>query len=154
MARSPVHARRQPMPTEPLELSEEVVAFQVVQQELHDLREQFPEVFAELDRLAELYKATLEAAQKIVAARGTPEGPFQVHQIIMNYDGDKLFELVHGDLGKFKEYGGELAQKVAYKVNRVLFDSLAAQQRIPPEIIQKVRTRRVTFRHVPELLIP
>lgn len=134
----------------------EVAAFVIAEEELseflEDVKRNHPGVLETLAHLTERRNAVLEAAQKEVKARQAPCGPFEVHNVAMIYDAEALYNAVGEEA--FLTLGGSKETKVELKIDGKRFDAAVTFKKLPAELIDQVRKRRVSFKEIAKIWVP
>lgn len=125
----------------------EVENFLHAQERLEHLRQQYPQVFQELQAIAEEYNARLEEADKAVRGKQISCGPFDLYQTQTTYDAEKLFE----EMGRenFLKVGGSLKTVTEYTVDKGRVDAAIAANIIPQEVV-KIFTKTTPKFHKPD----
>jgi len=115
----------------------EVERFIEAQERVQRLKDAYPEVFEQLDKLAEEYNASLEAADKACRSAKISCGPFVLYQTSTKYNVEKLYE----ELGRerFLEVGGSTKTVTVYEVDKARLEAHIAANSIPKAVLNEVR---------------
>lgn len=129
----------------------EVEAFLEMDGQIQSLKENYPGVFDELKELAEKRNTLLEAADKAVRARGVTCGPFNQFQTATSYDAEKFLDAVGRE--DFLKLGGSIENVPQYSINKDTFNALAAQGKIPQEVVNVVKKESPRYKKPEKMVI-
>jgi hypothetical protein len=121
----------------------EVVAFLNAKDKLEAFKEQYAEMFEQLELIGQEYNAALEAADKAVRAQGISCGPFEVYQTATTYDPTALFDTVGEQ--RFVELGGKINTVKTYELDDARIEAVVAAGKLPPAVVSAFR--KVTPRY-------
>jgi cell division septum initiation protein DivIVA len=150
--REPKETVKELDPSEVAEVAEYVVADQELNEFLDDVKKQHPGVLETIGELAEKRNAALESASKAVKALEAPCGPFKVHQVRTTYNAEALFDAVGEAM--FLTSGGSIQTKKVLEIDEKRFEAVAAFGKLPPQVIDAVRKRQVTFKQISKIWVP
>lgn len=130
----------------------EVIEFVDAQATIEEFKADNVAVFAMLAELTDRYNTALEQADKVCRARGVSCGPFDLYQFSVKYDAEALYNAVGRD--KFLELGGKIEVQTVYDVDKGRLEAMAAQRKVPEEVISQVRKETPAFHKPPKLVVP
>lgn len=130
----------------------EVLDFMEVKDKYEAFREEYKDVIDILESISAEYNAALEAADKAVRAHGVSCGPFDAYQRNVSYDPVALYDAVGKD--RFIELGGQIQTKLVYEVDRARLEAMIAQNRLPADVIDAVRSETVKYRRLKRMELP
>lgn len=116
----------------------EVMAFLEAKDSLQQLREDHPQVFEALDSLVMDYNTLLEAADKVVKAKGVSCGPFHLISSSNSYDPEKLYDSLGHE--RFLEVGGKMTTVTQYEVDKAKLEAFIAAGTLDKATLEEVRT--------------
>jgi len=130
----------------------EVQAFLEIDGEIQNMKKTYPGIFEELIELAERRNTLLEAADKAVRERDVSCGPFNQYQTATTYNAEKFLDAVGRE--DFLKLGGSIETVPQYNIDKSMFDSLAAQGKIPSAIVSAVKKVSPRYKKPEKLVIP
>lgn len=130
----------------------EVQRFLVAKGNIDRFKAANPMVFTQLEALVEEYNAALQESDKVLRARRTSCGPFDLYSIACKYNAEKL----HDELGEesFLKVGGIKSKVTEFSLNEPLFEAMIERGEVPAEVVEVVRTFVPNFHKPKPLLIP
>lgn len=137
-----------------VDLSEipEVVEFLDMQDTIKEFKEEHAAVFAQLEQLTEKYNAVLEQASKAVRDKQVTCGPFVLKHFSTKYDAEALYNAVGRDA--FLDMGGKVGSVTTYDLDKGRLEACIAQNKLPPEVVDRVRTETPNYHKVDKLVLP
>jgi hypothetical protein len=130
----------------------EVLAFLKAQRELAAFKTKHPTLFRRLSEIADVYNATLEAADRAVRARRLGCGPFDLYQFSARVDDAALCAAIGRTA--FTRFGGVISWAETFTFDRKQLEALIAMERISPEIEAAVVTYSPAYHKPDKLLVP
>lgn len=129
-----------------------VIDFVDAQSAIADFKQEHAQVFAQFAELAERYNATLEQAEKVCRGDRVACGPFDLYQFVTKYDAEGLFNAVGRD--RFLEIGGKIETVQQFSLDRQRFEAAVAQNKIPKDVVDRVRTETPNYHKPAKVSIP
>jgi len=120
----------------------EVRDFMEADEVLQQFMRNRPEVFDTMRTLLEERNSKLQAADKVIRARGVVSGPWKVHSTKVVVDGAAMFEAL-GEAG-FLAAGGTFTTVTQYTVDKAALDLAIAGNKVPAEKVDTFRTVSVS----------
>ena len=136
---------------DPAEIAE-VSEFIFAQDALKEFKEAHADLFEELEGLVERYNTTLEQADKAVRANKVSSGPFNLYQFTVKYDAEALYNAIGRD--RFLDIGGAIQNLPSYSIDRGRLEACIAQNKVPKEVVDTIRTESPAYHAPKKLLIP
>lgn len=130
----------------------EVAAFLEVRQRIEDLKKQYPGIFEELEELAEQHNTLLEAADKVVRSQKVSCGPFDLYQFQAKYHPEALYDAVGRE--EFLKLGGSIQTIQQLDIDKKAFDGFVAQNKIPKDLAEKVKTSDPRYHKPDKIIVP
>lgn len=130
----------------------EVVEFLDAQDAILAFKESNAPVFEQLAELVDRYNTSLEQADKVCRAKQVGCGPFDLYQFSTKYNAEALYNAVGRD--KFLELGGKIETQTVYDVDKGRLEAMAAQRKVPEEVISQVRKETPAYHKPPKLVVP
>ena len=113
-----------------------VQEFLNAEEKLNNLKSTYPGVFEEYEEILKERNATLEAADQQVRARGVSCGPWKILNFRTKYEAQALYDAVGHD--KFLQLGGSEQTIKQYDIDKKVFDSYVAQNKVPQNVVDAV----------------
>lgn len=135
---------------EPEEIPE-VQAYQEAKEKLLRVKEAYHEVFEMLEPLVEDYNAKLEAAGKVVSAKGVDCGDFSCMSTAVTYDADKIYEIIGHE--KFLEIGS-ITTKQVFAVEKNKIEVAIANGTVPEDVVSEVKKVSARYKKPKPILMP
>lgn len=128
----------------------EVQEFMAAEQRIQEFKDMYPGLFEELEELVEQRNALEQAAEQKVRAMNVSCGPFDRYQVSQKYNAEKFFDAMGRE--DFLKMGGTIEQTQKFSIDKKVFDSMAAQGKIPKHVVEAVKTESPSY-HVPDKIV-
>lgn len=130
----------------------EVVAFEEVRKRLQDFKDKNPEFFKYLDGIAEEYNDKMDAAKKVVKARGVSCGPFERYQTATKYDANIMYTLLGHE--KFLKMGGREELIKVRTLDKKRVEMYIKSGDIEEDAAAVIKTVSPRYRSLDEIKVP
>jgi hypothetical protein len=130
----------------------EVVSYLNAKDKLDAFKEEYAEIFEQLELIGQEYNAALEAADKAVRAQGVSCGPFEAYQTTTTYDATALYDTVGEE--RFVELGGKIVTVKQYELDKARIEAAIAAGRLPAPVVAAFRKRTPKYHHKRKVEIP
>lgn len=129
-----------------------VQRFLTARDQLDAFKAAHPTLLEELRELMSEYNAAAEAADKELRAQRASCGPFELLNVQVSFDAERLFT----ELGEeeFRNIGGKVSQVDVYEVDKTTVSALIQMGKIPPEIVAVVRKETPSYRKIQPCFLP
>lgn len=130
----------------------EVSAFVRAEKDLAAWKEEYSEAAAKLAAIADVYNATLDAAEAVVRERRIETGPFVLASHLRKDNAEVLYEAVGRQ--RFASLGGELEPIEKLTIDRTRFDAAVAGERLGAELLARIVTWSPRYKTIKRVLLP
>jgi len=126
------------MPRNPVDPNEipEVAAYVESKEMLETFKANHAQVFTTYEQLAEDLNQKMNAADKIIRARGVSSSDWDLYQTQTKVDAEGLFNALGMDM--FLQVGGKTTTKTVYSADKAKVEAAAARGDIPKSVADDV----------------